>query len=214
MPYSAGIQVACPQGTTFALSSRGYKHPHYSVFFRPGSRNSQNTVGSLSQKVMKRGEIVQLSTLWFYTGPLLLFSLSGMAQVVTIGAMSLTARLRCGPLPRLFRWFPTSEIPLETSALCFSFQSILLWSKSAFPFQQLQLHQSKGSLFFPDWAPVNQNKNWEKLLAVFPSSSETPASETGGSFASQHSFLQVPLRLISQFINSTFSARLFDYPVK
>lgn len=36
-------------------------------FFRPGSRNSQNTVGSLSQKVMKREEIVPWQTLTRYT---------------------------------------------------------------------------------------------------------------------------------------------------
>lgn len=146
-----------------------------------------------------------------------------MAQVVTIGAMSLTARLRCGSLLRLFRWFPTSEIPLETSALCFSFQSILLWSKSVLLFQKLQPHQSKVSSLprFGSSKPKQEGCFLFCFVLFFRfkfsmfSSSEAPASETGGGFDSQeHSFLQVPFRLISQFINSTFSARLFDYPVK
>lgn len=156
------------------------------------------------------------------TGCFSCFSLSGMAQAAIIGAMSLTARLRCGPLLRLCRWFPTSEIQLETSASCSSFQSLHVPPfKVCVTVSAASTTSVEGSLFS---APVNQNKNWEKLPAAFFSffclllfflSSDAPASEAGGSFASQeHSFLQMPFRLISQFINSTFSARLFDYPVK
>lgn len=53
VPHCADNQVACLRGQRLlgdaALTPR-FKHPHYSVFLRPGSRNSQNTVGSRSQK--------------------------------------------------------------------------------------------------------------------------------------------------------------------
>lgn len=94
------------------------------------------------------------------------------------------------PRHSLFRRFPTLEIPLETSAMCFSFKSILLRSKSDFLFQQLQQHESKFSR-------LAQNKSWEIaagcFLFFFFSSFKAAVGETGGGFASQeHTFLQMP----------------------
>lgn len=211
-----------------ALPLHGYKHPLYSVFFRPGSRNSQNSVGSLSQKVMKRGEIVQWWTLT-------------LNALVLQGAASPVFPSSDGTSRYCWRDELDSSAPLRPSAafvpmvsddgdsagnkrLVFLLSKRFAVVKVCAPVSAATSRSVEGFLFSPTLLQSAKTRNGKKgpgscfFLGFFFlcfSPFKAPASGTGSGVASQeHSFLQMPFRLISQFINSTFSVRVFDYPVK